>query len=484
MERHLKGRRLPALRRTVSDLEALYATEDPFEQLGEFILRDPGVASNLFSNANGVQHQHFGMPVTTVEHAAMMLGLNRVAAIHRQLPVVDPESCTPEQKMLVRVYARAWHASCQAMIWSRMRIDTVPSEVALATLLHDLGEMVLWAFLPDKGAEIEDLVHGQGERSREEAQRHVLGFSCDSLSAALAGEWNLPILVHESLAAESASRPRVRIIKLACRVARLAESGWYSSNMEHTIEEVAGLLHTPSSRMTAVVHRAAVEAARAYRTYAILQPAARLITLPPPLASSPSGSKRPAPAATPESRRRQEPPAPRPEIFWQSLERLEQISDSQPTLPAIVKQTLRGMHEGIGLQRVVYASCTPDGSALKARMVRSSEQSAEFEQFQLELQPPHLFTRLLRQPTSIWVNATNLHRLRHLLPSRLLETLDCDSFFASSVFIDGRPEGLFYGDCHRASELLDEERYQRFQQLCSSAAAAMERLALANVRPA
>lgn len=358
----------------------------------------------------------------------------------------------------------------------------VPSEVSLATLLHDVGEMALWAFQPDKAAEIEDLIHHEKDLSRDSAQTQVLGFSCAALSAALASEWRLPLLVHESLKPENSSRPRIKIILLALQIARLAEQGWYSTNVENAIEEVAGVLRLSRSEMTSIVHRAAVNAARAYRTFAVLPAAAGLITLP--AAAPGSSGARPAAAvpASPAPRLQQAGPAPKPEIFRQSLERLEQITDSQSTVPAIVKQALRGIHEGIGLHRAVYASCTPDGSSLKARVVRSCEQVTGFGQFRLELYPSHLFTRMMEKPMSIWVNDTNRSKLRELLPSSLLELLDCDTFFASSIFIDDRPEGLFYCDCHRASELLDEDRYQKFRQLCSSAADAMERLALAHSR--
>ncbi|HFC53223.1 MAG TPA: HDOD domain-containing protein [Gammaproteobacteria bacterium] len=485
--RYLEDRRLPALQGSVVDLDELYRQDDPFEQLSEFILRDPGVASFLLSTANGVHHQHFGMPVTTVEHAAMMLGLNRMETIHRQLPVIDPEHCSEQEKMLVKIYSRAWHASCQAMIWSRLRVDMVPGEVSLATLLRGVGEMAVWAFQPDKAAEVEEeLIHDEGERIREGAQKRVLGFSYDALSAALAREWKLPLLVHESLDPENSSRPRIRIILLALRVARLAERGWYSPQMNSAIEEVAGVLHMSRAEMTSIVHRAAVSAARAHRTFAVVPAAARLLFEPAPApvhdSARSTGTTRSAVTA-PERCREQAGLTPKLEIYRQSRERLEQIEDLQPTVPTIVRQALRGIHEGIGMHRAVYASCAPDGESLKVRAVHGCEGGTGFGPPHLVLQPPNLFTRMMEKPTSIWINDANRAKLRYLLPASLLELLGCDSFFARSIFIDGRPEGLFYCDCHQAPELLSEERYRMFCELCDSAADAIKRLTLAHSPP-
>lgn len=485
LELHVKGHRLPVLRRTVADLDLLYRQEDPFEQLSEFILRDPGVATMLFSTANSIHHQHFSMPLTTVEHAAMMLGLNRMETIHRELPVIDPAECDERELMLVRIYSRAWHASCQAMIWSRLRIDMVPGEVSLATLLYGVGEMAMWRFQPARAAEIEGMIKDEDEQSQESIQRQELGFSYKELSAALADEWKLPLLVHESLNPENLARPRIRIMLLALQVARLAERGWYTAGMSSVIEEVACLLHTPRAEMIGIVHRAAVGAARAYRTFGVPQAAARLVTTPAPIAAA--GTARAAPAAglciaPPPRRRPDAKPSPRPEIFRQTLQRLEQIQDLQPTVPTIVRQALRGIHEGIGLHRALYASLSPDGESLKVRAA-CCEREDGLGRSSLALQPPNLFTRMMERPMSIWVNDANRGKLRYLLPAGLLELLDCDSFFACSIFLDGSPEGLFYCDCHQAPELLSEERYRMFRRLCDSAADAMKRIALAHTPP-
>ncbi len=484
IDKWVKNQNLPALQRTAADLDTLSCSDDPFEHLPDIIHRDPGATCHVFTSANSVQHQHFSMPVTTVEHAAMMLGLDRMRAIADALPVLDPATTGENGKGLLSVYSRAYHAATQASAWARLRADMVPWEVFAATLLLDLGEMAAWSFQPEKAGEVDDLTHGTGVQSRESAQLHVFGFTYRALSAELASFWKLPLLVHDALDHENSGKPRIKVILLANAIARAAEQNWYSDTMIAHIDEGAGLLHISYTEMVNVIHQAALSAAREWQAFGIVPAAAGLTVTPPPRVdrrlAPPVCGKKPhiesAEAAGKEQQRAVEPQlAAQPEILEQTICWLSEEHDPPPTLPAIVKQAVQGLHKGLGLYRVVFAICTPDKRSLKARVVRSSEKSAEFSHFHMDLAPPHLFTRLMEKPASIWINDDNRAKYKELLPASLLDSLDVDSFFASSMFIDGRPVGMFYCDCHRDSSNLNEACYSEFQHVCEFVATAMER---------
>ncbi|HHS84258.1 MAG TPA: HDOD domain-containing protein [Gammaproteobacteria bacterium] len=476
IDRWVKGQRLPALHRTVIDLDALYRKDDPFAYLSDVIHRDPGVTCYVFTYANSVQHQHFSMPVTTVEHAAMMLGLDRMKSVPGKLPVIEPATAEDGGKGLLHAYSRSRHAAAQAFAWAKLRADMVPWEVFAAALLYELGEMAVWAFQPEKAQEIEDLTHGAGRQSRTTAQLHVLGFTYNALSIELAQLWKLPLLVHDVLNHENAEKPRIKTILLANEIARAAEQDWYSETTISLTEEAAELLHVSYPDMVNTVHQTALVAANDYHVYGVTPAAAYLVTTPPPwLNNKKSASEKPVKgleSGTP-SVSEQIHMEPQPQILEQTIRWFSDKHDKPPTLPAIMKQAVQGMHKGIGLYRVVFAACTPDQKGLKARVVCSTEKSAEFNQFYMELDPPHLFTRLMEKPMSIWINDENRERFGKLLPSSVLKALDADSFFASSVFVNNRPVGMFYCDCHRDSDCLDEERYKEFQHVCDFVTAAM-----------
>ncbi len=479
IKRWVEKRSLPALKQTAIDLNTLYKEADPFKHLADVIHRDPAVTCHSFSHANGVHHHHFGVPVTTVEHAAMMLGLDRIRSVAESLDVIDPAE--EKHRGLRKVYSRAYLAAHFSVVWARQRVDMVPWEVFAATLLHEVGEMAVWVFQPDKAEEIEDLIHGAGQKSREAAQHHVLGFSYDQLSAELARYWKLPLLVHDSLNSHCTGRPRVRLILLAHRLARAAEKDWYSQKSLSCIDEAAELLHSSYADMVSAVHRAAVAAARAYTVYGIRPAAAGLITIPAfrgLTGASGGGDKQPSGKTSTQPAKPQVQLTPRPEILEQTIQWFNEIDNKAPSLPIIMKQAADGIHKGIGFSRVVFAACTPDQKALKARVILGTEESTEFEQLRLELHPPHLFSKLMEKPASIWVNHKNRSRFGKLLPHTLLEMLGTDSFFARSLFLNDRPLGMFYCDCHQNPACLDETRYKEFQHLCDYVTAAIHKATL------
>jgi len=459
---------------TVHHLKLLFGEPDPFAHLSDVIHRDPGFTCHLFSRANGLHHRHFGMPVTTVEHAMMMLGLKRIEAIAETLPLFDP--LKGEQAGLSRTHGRAFHAAHYAKAWARLRADMVPWEVFAATLLYPIGEMAVWYFQPDRAEEIEDLVHGAEHKSREAAQRHVLGFSYEELSAELARHWKLPLLLHDSLRPQNGGKPRVRLILVAQQLARAAERSWYSQRVLSCLEEVSELVHQPFADVVKGTHRAAAEASRAIAPYGMFPAAAGLITIPSGNLKIEGGHGRPQPSENVSSGTAGSTPLEvRPEVLEETIRWLEEIDEDSPNLPAIMRRAAEGIHQGIGLSRVVFAACTPDRKSLRARVVRGSEESAEFEQLRLDLHPPHLFTKLMEKPASIWVNASNRDKFGELLPSELLSMLNTDSFFARSMFLQDRPLGMFYCDCYRNTACLNEQRYKDFQHLCDYVTAAMQK---------
>ncbi len=480
IKRWIKGKNLPALHRTITDLDALYRKDNPFEYLTDVVCRDPAVTCHVFTCANSVQHQHFGMPVTTIEHAAMMLGLDRMKSIPGKLYVIDPATEEEPGKGLLRAYSRSYHTATQAAAWARVRADMVPLEVFAAALLYELGEMAVWAFQPDKAEEIEDLTHGTGYRSREAAQHHVLGFTYCTLSIELANLWKLPLLVHDSLNRDNSDKPRIKTILLANKISRSAEQDWYSEKTISYIEEAAELLHLPYHNMVDIIHQNALAAANTYKLFGTTPAAAYLVTTPPPRINTMNRSSIPArkkttiekPVPAEHSPVYMEP---QPLVLEQTIRWLSEKHDKPPAIPAIMKQAVQGMHRGIGLYRVVFAACTPDQKGLRARVVCSTEDCAEFSHFHMELQPPHLFTRLMERPVSIWINDENRDRFKKLLPSEILNALDADSFFARSMFLKDRPIGMFYCDCHRNAACLDEERYKEFQHVCDFVSAAIEK---------
>ena len=63
------------------------------------------------------------------------------------------------------------------------------------------------------------------------------------------------------------------------------------------------------------------------------------------------------------------------------------------------------------------------------------------------------------------------------MPFGIRQLLGHGEFFAMSVFLNGKPIGLFYADSKHDGAALDEQSYLEFKQLCLRAAQGLAHLA-------
>ncbi|KPK38959.1 MAG: hypothetical protein AMJ69_07010 [Gammaproteobacteria bacterium SG8_47] len=126
---------------------------------------------------------------------------------------------------------------------------------------------------------------------------------------------------------------------------------------------------------------------------------------------------------------------------------------------------MKGMHDGVGLNRVVFAVLSSDRQSLTARSIVGAENDPVFNRFAMRLNPPNLFTRLLEKQQAIWVNDDTRAKVWPLLPVEFRKLIATNTFFAMSLFINDKPIGMFYADRHSDACQLDETSYNQFKQL-------------------
>lgn len=459
---------LPAFTHSVRELERLAADDNvAMPRLTAVIERDPGLTLRLLRRMNALRHRHLRTDVTTVHHALMMMGLTALRKLPEAMPTVE---ALPDKAMRVRIrrlYASAFHAASQARDWAQFHRELEPGESYVAALFHRLGDMVLALEASDRLHAIEQLKHGD-EMEAEEAEFVTLGFGLDQLGTQLAGRWGLPAIVAESLQPENAGRLKVLGIMLAARLAQAAESDWYTPAVTTTLEQVSEFLPRAFGSTAARVHATAVDVARESGFYGI-RPAAAWLLLPSRPEAAPGLESRPA------SDEGEFCLCPQGPVFDAVLARLG--SDRGDVgLPGVLELALKGLHEGLGLNRVAFALLTPEKTQLKARAVLGAETDARFNRFSVDVDADNLFGKLLSKPQAVWFDNNNRATFEPLLPAGFLQHVKVGGFFLMSLFVKGHPVGVFYADRHTDACRLDARAYHRFKQLCLHTGKAMARL--------
>lgn len=262
---------IPVLARTVEELAGLRENEERVvaRDIARVLLHDPMFTLRVLRYLQAHRRATQNTDITTVEHAVMMLGITPFFAHFGDLPAV--ETTLAEQPLaldgLMHVVYRAHHAALYANDWANVRCDRNAGEIAIAALLHDITEMLLWCFAPEMALRIGALRRMDPSVRSSVAQLSVLGFELADLQAALIAEWRLPVLLQSLMDDTHAAQPRVMNVALAVNFARHSARGWDDPALPDDYGAVEQFLKLAQPEILARIRRTALQAASARDWY-------------------------------------------------------------------------------------------------------------------------------------------------------------------------------------------------------------------------
>lgn len=427
--KELEAGDLPILARSARELAQLATRGERSapNDIADVVLRDPFFTLNVLRTISARKQSRLSGEVTTIDHAIMMFGVRPFMERFRKSDVLDDRFHADHAALLPlrRAMSRAHHAACQARDWAIQRADMESEEVYVAASLNEIAELLLLLVAPKLAAKLTEAIR-RDPLGTAQAQRQLLGFELRALHQAITATCKLPELLCELMDPHLIDRPRVLNVQLAASLARHTEFDWQGDALHADIEAVASLLHSSTDEAMAHIHRTAVLAARAWQWY-MAPPAARwLPLLPEPKAIAPALDAAPAFKTAQEA------------IVW----------------------TVRAMQQA-GLTRVVFAQHTP--LALKGKLNLGVGESP-LARFEISLGKAHLFTHLMNKPQSVWFGVHNRDNLGQFVTGELTQVIGQGDFFATSLFVNGKPFALLYAD-RRGQGVLDESVYHAFKQI-------------------
>lgn len=457
---------LPARQANIEALRHLGNQDDStLDELTAVIESDPALTMRLMRYINNLHHKHLRNEISSVRHGLMMLGTSHIQQIPQDLDAIETLAPAMQQRLL-RHFSQALHAGIQVRDLARITKETAADELYMAAMLHNLGDILLDLHAPDETARVRELMH-EKEMEEIEAQYVVFGFSSDQLTIELAQLWKLPAILLDSLRGENAHHRRVLSVMLAVQLAESAEKGWYSKQMLGLLEQLADLLVSDIASVATLVHQNAVDAARQTIELGVPHPATQLLQ-PAQQAPHKEETRKVKLLAEPEQNA-DFCLAPQRPALLRALRTLTNKDAKELLLKEVLLTAMEGMHDGLGLNRVMFAMLTPDKGQLKARRIIGSDNDPLFNRFAVDLNSHNLFVRLLEKPVALWLDDNNRSKFFPLIPINVHKILRNDSFYVMSLFIRDKPIGLFYADRHTRACRLDEQSYKYFKHLVTQA---------------
>ncbi|WP_343032215.1 HDOD domain-containing protein [Allochromatium palmeri] len=453
---------LPVRSQTRRELAQVLADEaTPLGRIALVVMSDPGLALRVLQQANQVEHRHFSREIASLEDAIQMLGTRTLAELERTAPLAETVLDAQRLDHYQRSCGRALLAALLAQDWAELDRDRVPTEIALAALLNNLGELYL-------------LAHGDARINRylemmarvqvlpHEAEYVTLSESLEALGYRLALKWSLPEMARESMRGRNARHLRPLCVMLATQIARHAYSGWGRPGQWSDLRLVAELLELDVGMLCDRVDRVLDR----FNERAWLYGCKPLDALP--LVTGREEARmlaRPCDTAFCLAPRADD-------LARASASLVPGVIDDRERL---ILAWLRGLHRGLGLNRVLYVAFDPLQGRLTAEQLVGTDFEPSFNRFSLALEAGGLFARLIETPGALWLNAANRAEWIDQVPVDVKTLTGVESFMARSVWVRGQPVGLVYADRRAVDCALDVRAYQGFMQLAALAEAALAR---------
>jgi HD-like signal output (HDOD) protein len=159
--------------------------------LSNAILKDYALTGKLLKLVNSAFYSVTGGKVTTITRAVVLLGYETVRMAATSLLLFDLMISKSSAAELKEAFVKAfWSALIAKETADSMSVKD-NEEAFICAMLHNLGKHIVLLYLPDKWAEISNLILNQGF-SKVRASKAVLGISFENVGIAVAKRWNFP----------------------------------------------------------------------------------------------------------------------------------------------------------------------------------------------------------------------------------------------------------------------------------------------------
>ncbi len=474
---------LPALTASLEKYQEMLASHgDSVIKLTNIVLTDPGLICTLIRAAINVPRKNLQSDIRTVDHAMLLMGSSNAGKVVAQAAVIENLCQEPALTEYKKILSRVYHSAYQAYDFARNLSDLSADEVLTATMLQELGRMMLCAYYPDRLLPLLE--------ASEEEQTQALGFSFSDLSQALAKEWQLSAFMQMTLNPEAKQRVRACAVDLGMRVGWAVEKGWENKEAEQLLLDIAEALREPPEAILSAIWDNAELAADETPYYEV---APAIINLPPVPGKEPRVWA--APDGTPY-RRTGEQTKPQPviqkpkiiastdetgcpidaELLSSQIKALEDLIHNGPQLNQLMTMTMNALHEGVKLDRAIFMMLDRDRRHLKARFVMGAQSSPTLKTFSQPMSQGTLFDALMAKPQALWVRNDNRAKIWPLVPADFSQQINTQSFYMMSFWLKAKPVGLFYADRNEHAFGLDPNSYAYFRKICNLAAKGLGQL--------
>jgi len=253
----IKQVEIPVLKQTAREIARLQEDEDKLSAraLTGVVLNDPMMVFKVLCYSQTHKGKHQLQDLLQVEQAVIMMGTTTFFRdLTPGLLVEDTlKGNLTALTHLLRMIKRAHRAAKFAGDWATHLADLHAEELCIAALLHDLSEMLMWCFAPEKMNIIFDMQQSDKTLRSQAAQQEVIGFKLHDLQNELVEVFKLPPLLKQLMHDDSTNEQRVKNVLLAVNLARHSANGWDDAALPDDYNNIAEFLRVDVERAKRII---------------------------------------------------------------------------------------------------------------------------------------------------------------------------------------------------------------------------------------
>ncbi len=421
----------------------------PTSTLANVILQDPSMTAKVLRVSNGAYYPKLSQ-ITTVSRAITLLGFEVVGRVCLSVALVESLLRERPKQGLLKVLAQSLYAAVLARTMAEKRRDESPEEVFIAALLYRLGSMAFWCY-GGRTAETLSAILDEPDVDERRAEHMLLGFELPDLTLALAREWNLGDLLVMALSLNEEEGARSRGISLAHELALLFANSDQGGERKHVIRMLARHSKVPVESMEELVRESSELAAEFARN---IGADLAISEIPGQKGIAVLSGERPPDAVLADA-----------QLQLRILRELVMTASGEADPDTLIQLALEGLYRGVGLDRVVFLSPTPDEKELRAKFALAAEQTGLLLSFAVSLTSGNLFSDACRDDQSVWAPILPENE-RILFSEPVQKILQKGPFLLAPIRARGKLYGVLYADRLPSGRPLDRESSESFELFC------------------
>ncbi len=231
------------------DISAV-VVEDPLMSLKVLVWAGKHLAQNIRTSRSNLSNE-----IETVEEALVSTGTAPFFRQFDNLETVESRlaDLPDAQRGLQQVLDRSLAAADFAREWASYRNDIDIQVITEAAMLHDVAEMLVWAFAPKLSLKMAALHRASPHTRTRDIQKIVLGTTFNQLEVAIMQEWRLSKLLKRLTDDAHAQSPQVRNVLLAANLARHLANSHDDPALPDDFRDIGQLLNISPQRVREMV---------------------------------------------------------------------------------------------------------------------------------------------------------------------------------------------------------------------------------------